>query len=207
MTVLFDFDGTIANTLEATIDIYNRICERYSGRKVEFAEVENLKQLDIPQLAQELGIPYIKFPLLVLHIQSEMKNYLSNVNIFPGLENSLLLLRKNGYHLGIVTSNTAQNVNIFLSAHNLTMFDFVYGEKEYFSKGKKIKKVIKKHVKAGESVVYVGDEVRDIVAAREAGIESVAVSWGFNSLEKLTGENPLAVVSDPKQLADIIQSL
>lgn len=207
MTVLFDFDGTIANTLEAIVAIYNQVCERYSGRKIELSEIENLKHLDVLQLAQELGISVLKFPLLVLHTQSEMKNYLSNVNIFPGLENSLLLLRKNGYHLGIVTSNTAQNVNIFLSAHNLTMFDFVYGEKEYFSKGKKIKKVIKKHVKAGESVVYVGDEVRDIVAAREAGIESVAVSWGFNSLQKLTSENPITIVSDPKKLADVIQSL
>lgn len=207
MTVLFDFDGTIANTLEAIVAIYNQVCERYSGRKIELSEIENLKHLDVLQLAQELGISVLKFPLLVLHTQSEMKQYLSSTPLFEGLEESLHSLHINGHRLGIVTSNTVQNVNIFLLAHNLDMFDFVYGEKEYFSKGKKIRKVIRKHVQDGEKVIYVGDEVRDIVAAREAGIDCVAVSWGFNSLQKLTSENPITIVSDPKKLADVIQSL
>ena len=51
---------------------------------------------------------------------------------------------------------------------------------------------------------YIGDEVRDIEAAKEAGINSVAVTWGFSDLAQLKKAKPFALITKPEQLLDII---
>lgn len=201
-TVLFDFDGTIADTLPAIVKLYNSVHEKYGGRAVAAHEVSALRELGVKELLASLNISLLKFPFMLVELQKKIKVELPAVQLFPGLAHVLEQLHSKGFRLGIVTSNTVDNVRHFLDSHNITFFDFVYGEKEYWSKGRKIAKVVAIHVPEGEKVVYVGDEVRDIVAAQEAGLQCISVPWGFNSREKLLTGNPTVLVETPADLLE-----
>ena len=117
-----------------------------------------------------------------------MKNF-ESIKPFPQLESVLPKLSEK-YVLGIVTSNDPVNVKKFLLAHNLDYFAFVYSDGSLFGKGKIIKNLLHKYSYAPENVIYVGDEVRDIDAARTAGINVVSVTWGLNSKKVLLENNP-----------------
>jgi phosphoglycolate phosphatase-like HAD superfamily hydrolase len=58
-----------------------------------------------------------------------------------------------------------------------------------------------------EEVVYVGDETRDIEAAKKSQIKVIAVTWGFNSKQVLAAQNPDFLIDRPEELIKVIESL
>lgn len=58
-----------------------------------------------------------------------------------------------------------------------------------------------------EETIYVGDETRDIEAARKTNIEIIAVSWGYNSKQLLEKQKPDFLIDKPRQLVDILEGL
>ncbi len=205
-TLLFDFDGTVADTMPAIVKLYNSVHAKYGSREVAAHEIPVLRGLGVKELLAALNISLLKFPFMLAELQQKIKTELPAVQLFPGLLEVLQQLRDKGFRLGIVTSNTVENVRHFLEAHNVSLFDFVYGEKEYWSKGRKIAKVVSLHVPEGEKVIYIGDEVRDITAAQEAGVPCISVPWGFNSREKLLAHNPTVLVETPADLLEWVVS-
>lgn len=120
-------------------------------------------------------------------INKEISNMESTVNISPLLSE---LNNNEHFHLGILTSNTQENVKKFLDKNGLDFFDFIRTGKSVFGKSHMINKIIKqRHVNKNEAF-YVCDEVRDIEAARKSGIRSIAVTWGYNTKGALMKENP-----------------
>lgn len=110
----------------------------------------------------------------------------------------MLELKKRGYHLGILTSNDRKNVQLFTKNHNWEhLFDFIHSEMNLFGKGRanaarKIEHLLSQsrfdflrrtRSPVRQEVIYVGDETRDIEAAKRTKIRAIAVSWGFNSSE------------------------
>ena len=67
-------------------------------------------------------------------------------------------------------------------------FDFIHAGSSYFGKKRAIKKVLKMH--KIEQAIYIGDETRDIDAAKQTKICSMAVTWEFNSERILKQYNP-----------------
>ncbi|MEB3145344.1 MAG: HAD hydrolase-like protein, partial [Cylindrospermopsis raciborskii 1523720] len=64
--------------------------------------------------------------------------------------------------------------------------------------------VIKQRQIKPQTVIYVGDETRDIEAAKKANLKVIAVTWGFNSPEALTRENPDFLIDHPRELLEAI---
>jgi phosphoglycolate phosphatase len=62
----------------------------------------------------------------------------------------------------------------------------------------------KKHQIHHSEVIYVGDEDRDIIAAKKAKIKNIAVSWGYNSKNKLRQLNPDFLVNSPKEMVSYL---
>jgi phosphoglycolate phosphatase len=83
-------------------------------------------------------------------------------------------------------------------------FESVIGYRRIFGKGEGIRRFLKMQALAGERVVYVGDEVRDIVAARKAGVGVASVTWGYNTRELLTKHSPDYVIERPEQLLTLL---
>ena len=100
----------------------------------------------------------------------------------------------NTTNLGILTSNTEENVRQFLSKNELEFFDFIRAGKSVFGKSHMINKIIKQNQTEKNNVFYVCDEVRDIEAAKKSGIKSIAVTWGYNTEDALVKEKPDFIV-------------
>jgi phosphoglycolate phosphatase-like HAD superfamily hydrolase len=127
--------------------------------------------------------------------------------IFTGLSNVVRYLSVN-HRIAIVTTNSSQNVNAFLVKHGLDgLIHAVYGVDTPGSKAQKILMARNQLLenRKQESVFMVGDSLSDVLAAKEASVTSIAVTWGHQSLENLLRAKPDFVVSSPQDLIQIIE--
>jgi phosphoglycolate phosphatase len=127
------------------------------------------------------------------------------VQPFAGIPEMLRLLKQEGFILGILTSNSEENVNLFLQRHNLELFDFVRSSSRLFGKAREIRGILKKGRWAKEEVIFIGDECRDIEASHKAGVRVAAVSWGFNTPEALLALQPAALLHEPQEISRLLR--
>jgi phosphoglycolate phosphatase len=200
--LLFDFDGTLADTLKAVITIYNSLAKKHKYPLITPQEVKKLRGMNAKEILDQLPIPTIKVPILYAEGMKEFTNNLKTIQAFPTMKETVEKLSKQ-FTLGIVTSNNSENVKKFLINHDMDFFDFIYSDKSVFGKGKIIKKVLKKYDFTPSNAIYIGDEVRDIEAAREAEIKIGSVTWGFNSKKVLRKNQPDFLIDTPKSLLEI----
>lgn len=188
LTLVFDFDGTIVDImgqLDKTIQIYNRIAMESGFRIVDKSEVETLRSMGSKDFFKSLNVPVFKLPKLIKSFQKEMKSNIGSLKPVAGINKVLKKLHKNGFKMGILTSNSRENVEIFLRNHDLEVFDFIYSGSSAFGKDKVMKKMIKEQGLVPVNVIYFGDETRDVEASHKVGFRVMAVSWGMNNEEVL----------------------
>jgi phosphoglycolate phosphatase len=125
------------------------------------------------------------------------------VEFFKGLEPILKSLA-NDYQLGILSSNSQENIGKFLKSKKLEIFDFVYTGSNLFAKDKIFKKIIRQEQLNKNQILYFGDEIRDIEACQKLGIKIAAVTWGFDDLEILKKAKPDYLISKPKEIKKIL---
>jgi len=204
-TIIFDFDGTIANTLDSLIEIMNRLSKEFGFRKIKQEEVEYLREKTARQILKNLGISLIKLPFVVRKARKEINSQIEFLNPSVELLSAIQYLKDKNYKIGIVTTNTEDNVRKFLQANNLDKFDFFYTAKRVFGKDRTISKIIN-DMKLDKSTVYfIGDEIRDIKAGKKVGIKTIAVGWGFNTKEALSRESPDYLIESPKEIEKIFE--
>jgi phosphoglycolate phosphatase-like HAD superfamily hydrolase len=208
MNFLFDFDGTIADTLSLSIRLYNELAPKYKTQTVDTVLASKLRDLSAAEIFARSGLSPLKLPFFVAEIQAAMTKQLGTVAIFPDLKSVLLTLKKAGHTLGIVTSNSAENVQQFLTTQELTgLFTVIAAEKNFWGKGAKLSQVIQRQNFKLSETYYIGDEVKDISAARTAQIPIISVTWGFNSVTALSKLQPDFIVTEPAELLALINSL
>lgn len=207
MTIVYDFDGTIADTLAAAVIMFNRVAEEKGFKVVTKDNFELLRSKSFPDILRELGVSIYQAPMLFFRARRDYKQAVPNLKIQPGMENLFYKFKSLGYKQGILTSNSDENVQDFLRNNKIDLFDFIHGGHSAFGKGKALKKIIKDNGLAGQEVIYIGDEIRDIQAARQAGIKNISVSWGFNNREALEKNNPDALVDKPEELFIAVKNI
>ena len=204
--IIFDFDGTLADTIDILLSITNRLSAEFGFKSATKEELAQLSNLNSWQILQYSGISVFKFPLLIRRLKAELHSEVPQIQLFPGIKEVLLELKRRGFQLGIITSNSRENVWGALEKNGLQgTFTFIYSGST-FGKHKVINKWLKLEHINPEEVVYVGDEIRDIYAAKKTGIKVIAVGWGFNSQEALAAQNPDFLIERPQELIEIINS-
>lgn len=206
--VIFDFDGTIADTFDSVLKITHDLAIEYGYQPPTPEDVKRLRSLDSREIIKQSGIPFFRLPFLLKRLKAELRQEIQNLKPIPGMKEALIALYQQGHALGIVTSNSQENVGIFLEAQGLSnLFAFVYSGTTLFGKGRVIRHLIFQHDLNPQKIIYVGDETRDIEAAKRIPIQVVAVSWGFNTEEALAQQNPDFLIRDPQELVSVIQGL
>lgn len=202
-TIIFDFDGTLADSLTLVIEIIQQIVPGHDGATKE--QIETLRGKPARELARFLGVPIWKAPMLIRRGQKIMQNRLSEVPVFPGMTDVLEAFGEKGYSVHLISFNSAENVKKFIETNELdTYFESITGSVGLFGKSKAIRKLCRSTKVSRGDVWYVGDEVRDVVAAKKAGVHMVAVGWGFNRPDALRAMEPDAVAATPKDLTNFI---
>ena len=202
--LIFDFDGTIADTFHAIVKISNQLADEFQFKTMTSSEAEQMKNNTVKETIAKLNIPLLKIPIIIAKAKSELLKGISEIDPVVGLKETLLQLKKLGIQLGILTSNSAQNVDGFLKNHELQIFDFIKTTSKIWSKDHHLSKIIESYNLKATEVLYVGDEVRDILAAHRCGIKVAAVTWGYNSTKTLSEHNPDYLLNHPKELLNLI---
>ena len=202
--VIFDFDGTIANTLDSIINIMNNLSDEFGFRKIKDEDVEYLRGKKPREILKHLGISLFKLPFVVRKARREINSHIALLSPSVDLLPTLKLLKQNNCKIGIVTTNIEENVRKFLHANNLDQFDIFYTTKKVFGKDKTLSKIIRDMKLEKSNIYFIGDEIRDIEAGKKAGVKTIAVSWGYNTSEALRKERPDYLVDSTGKLEDVI---
>lgn len=190
-TLVFDFDGTIADTLGETRLIFNRLAPEYGIREVAEHELDHLRHLSLGALLDHLEIPKRRVPTLIARGTGMMRGNITRLKMIDGMSEVLIELRRHVRSFGILTSNATANVDLFLRTHGLRdQFDFISSTSKLTGKSKHLKAILKTFSLRPAELLYIGDELRDVKAAQKAGIPIAAVTWGFNSRESLAASEP-----------------
>ena len=205
--IIFDFDGTIADTVDALVSIANSLAVEFNFAPITPEEFLLLKNLTSREIFKYSGIPLFKIPFLLKKVKRELKNKIPELKPIEGIPEALLELKENGSRLGIITSNSKGNVKEFLKINNLdNFFEFVHTGVTIFGKTTIINNVLKQKQIKTQEVIYVGDETRDIEASKKAQIKICSVTWGFNSEEALAKEHPDFLIHHPRELVEVVNS-
>ena len=202
--ILFDFDGTIANSLEIALQVTNRLAEEFGYPTTSLEEFKQLKNLTSREILKQAKISVFVVPFLVRRFNAEFGQRIEQLPIVPGMKETLLELKQQGHWLAIVSTNSEKNIRAFLENQKLTdVFDQVASSSRPFGKSRLIKKILRQHQFLPETVYYVGDETRDIEAARKSRVNAIAVTWGFNSADLLAAHHPDFLLHTPQELPQL----
>lgn len=207
MNVLFDFDGTIADSFDAVLAIANRLAANFGYPITPPETVEYLRQLGSREVLQVVQVSPFKLPFLLRRLRAELNQEITQLKPFPGIPEALADLKNQGHSLGIATSNSVENVRLFLQANQLSNhFDFLASGLTIFGKSRILRQMMRQQGISPQQVIYVGDETRDIEAAHQLKLPVIAVAWGFNSVETLRRHNPDYLAKSPQALPAIVAS-
>lgn len=202
--LVFDFDGTIADTLGETRKIFNEIAPEYGIREVEEHEVQGLRHLSLKEIISKLKIPKHRVPYIIARGTGMMRRNIDRLQLIDGMKEALVDLRNHTENFGILTSNATANVDVFLRKHGIRdLFDFVSSTSKLTGKARYLRAIRKTFSLEHSEMIYIGDELRDVKAAQKASIPHAAVSWGFNSRESLAEAKPTYLFDHPKELIQI----
>jgi phosphoglycolate phosphatase len=202
--VIWDFDGTIVDSRALMLAIFNRLAAELRYRPVE--DPESVRSLTTRQFLRRHGISIWRLPRLVRRFHAAAAEEAENLKLYPGLFDALAGLSRAGFRLGILSSNKEETIRRCLRANGAEEhFAFVVGYPRLFGKGKALRRIVRAERVAAADVLYVGDEVRDIEAARKARVASAAVTWGLNTEAILRSFSPDLLAAEPDMLRQLIE--
>lgn len=202
--ILFDFDGTLVQSENILLDIYNEMCEGKDYKSFTREDIEKLRSYSLMDKIKMSGISVYKIPKMYVEFKKAYRKFLSSVELKDGVQDMLHELKKRGFRLDILSSNDADTISEFVKAKGIDLFDYIYSSNNLFGKHHAIKNYLKKHNLTEKDIWYVGDEVRDIISCKKAGVKIIAVTWGYDSEQILWDEKPDYLIKEPKEILDIL---
>ena len=202
-TLIFDFDGTIADSFDFVFDFLAHV----SSPNTQFGSVERkaFRYKSMVAIARGLGIKWWRLPGLLYKGRAQMRAQLDQIRAFEEIPPLLRELHGQQYRMMILSSNIEPTIKTFLRRHEIDgYFEAISGNVGMFGKGPALRKMITKHHLKLEDCVYIGDEVRDVTSAKSVNMACIAVTWGFADPTKLRELSPFAVVASTQELRTAI---
>jgi phosphoglycolate phosphatase len=202
-TFIFDFDGTLADSMNHVLPLYNSVADGFGVPKVTVEDIPRLRRMSPREIMATYGVPLWKVPRILNAVRTLLRQHIDRLEPFGGINETLTGLRRAGARCLLLTSNSRDNVEAFLAHHNLHFFERLTCGSSLFGKGARLRTVLAQASLLAANVAYVGDEVRDIEAARSVGIQSIAVSWGYADRDTLRQATPDYLIDNPAQLLEL----
>ncbi|MCX8130572.1 MAG: HAD family hydrolase [Clostridia bacterium] len=206
-TILFDLDGTITDSGEGIINSLKYTLKAYGIN--DYDENKLYKFLGPPlteSFMEILGFDELK----ALEAVEKYREYFRDIGIFEnklynGIESLLKSLVADGRKIILATSKAEVFAVRILEHFNISQYFFVAAGSEL--DGTRIKKseVIRYALdKAGivdlGNAVMVGDRMHDVIGARETGIDSIGVLYGYGNYEELNNAGASLIVETIDEL-------
>jgi len=202
--IIFDFDGTLADSTAVFASAWNTLAQKYKFKGIELKEIDTLKKLSISERSKLFDFPMYKLPMILPQFYKLYRQSLNDVHLFEGMKEVLLEIDNRGYKILIISSNSKDNILEFLKMNGIDCIADVLCSNRIFGKDKVMKKFLKESSVSSSEVIYIGDEQRDIVACKKAGVPIIWVEWGYDAIEVIQNEEPEYKVATPEEILEII---
>jgi phosphoglycolate phosphatase len=188
--VIFDFDGTLADTFPWFKLVLNGVAKKFHFKTVDAEETDLLRGKSARELLQYLGIPRWKLPFIARHMRLLMAKDIEMVRLFSGADHMLRRLSESGMTLAVVSSNAEHNVRFVLGTDASTLVRYYACGASMFGKSAKFRTILRKSGLRPGDAIYIGDEIRDFESANQEGLSFGAVAWGYTRAETLAALPP-----------------
>jgi len=181
--LIFDFDGTIADTLPFTFEKIIELAKKHRLKESKEELLKKIFQLTPKELMKEFKINWFKIPSILWEIRKAQKDLfkkIEKIDIFPGIKKLLKKLKEKNIKLYVYSSNLKKNIVKFLEKEKIKdYFEKIYVGSNFLGKDKDLITILKKEGLKTDEVYYVADEIRDVLACQKAKIKIIGVAWGL----------------------------
>ncbi|QGQ98536.1 HAD family hydrolase [Paenibacillus psychroresistens] len=205
--VIFDFDGTVADSKELAFDLLNELSDKYGFRKITRTEANALMLLSMKERLKSLHVPLVQLPFMVMELKKNYAKILPFIKPFKGIKEVLLSLKRQNIKTVVISSNSVENIKKFLVKHEMNSFETIHSQSNIFGKHRSIKALLSQQKIGLQEVIYIGDEHRDIEACKKAKIKIISVKWGLDPVALLRKANPDYMIDAPADILKVIASL
>jgi phosphoglycolate phosphatase len=175
---IFDFDGTLADSLPWFRASFQDMIIRFGLTPVGADEIEGLRMMTGRQIMARLNVPMWRLPAIVSDMRKRKLAAAGEISLFDGVEEMLSALQHFDIKVAIVSSDSEESVRRVLGPTAALLSGFDCGA-AIFGKHRKFRRVARRFGTKPADTICIGDELRDIEAARAAGMDSGAVAWGY----------------------------
>ena len=203
--IIFDYDGVIVDSLHINLGIARQACEEINHPVIPIrADIEELENISFEDLGRRIRLPKDKVENFADHVFMILTRNTVPPRVFTGISEVIQEVGKESC-LAIVTTNMKRAVVQVLEGSNfLDRIDIIMGAEEPGSKSEKIRRAMDAFDVTPNNTYMIGDATSDIREAQEAGVKSIAVTWGYHSKEKLMREAPDFIVNSPNDIISIL---
>jgi phosphoglycolate phosphatase len=200
--VIFDFDGTLSDSFPWFLHDANKLAEELELPRFDPAELDHLRTLNAREILKRLKIPFWRLPFFLKRVHRAMAARVHEISLFPGVPAMLQRLRAAGIVVALVTSNSQANAQAILGPESSAAISHYHGGVAIFGKRQKFRQVLRATRFQARQAISIGDELRDLEAARAEGIPFGAVSWGYTRPEGFLAHQPDATFTDVASMSD-----
>jgi phosphoglycolate phosphatase len=200
---IFDFDGTLADTFPVFRDVFETVIDRYTLRRPTAEEVQWLRTQPTADILRWLGVPMWQLPAIMRFARTRMQARASEITLFPGVAALLSQLSAADTRIAVVSSNAERTIRTVLGPTLMAEVCALRCGVGLLGKASRLRGVMRREGVDASEVVFVGDEERDIAAARSAGVRAIAVTWGYAEASALSHAD--AVCGEVETLAQLLR--
>ncbi|MDO4340567.1 MAG: HAD-IA family hydrolase [Eubacteriales bacterium] len=206
--ILFDLDGTLTESGEGITKSVQYALEKIGKPEPDLDKLrvfvgpplmeQFMKYADLDEETARQAVVYYRERYSVTGIFENRP--------YPGVEELLAELQRKGYLLAVASSKPEKFVLQVLEHFRLDgYFHEIVGSEMGGSRTKKSEVIEETLKRLGLSehrneVLMIGDKEHDVLGARQAGVECVAVSYGYGTMEELAAAEPLKIVDSVEEL-------
>lgn len=210
--VIFDLDGTLLNTIDDLADAGNWVCRNHGWPTHTVEEYKRFVGNGMTKLAERFAPEDWRTPERVKTILDEFMPYYDahkadKTAPYAGMPQALDRLKGAGISMAVLSNKADQMAGPVVEGHYPGVFPLVQGALDGCPTKPDptlLHKLMERLGATAENTLFVGDSNVDIRTAKNGGLTSCGVLWGFRSREELEAEGADCIVGTPEELADRI---
>lgn len=208
MGVVFDFDGTLADSVDLLFDSARMVLRSAGLEQAASADFEILRDMHPKQALETAGVPLRAVPGLARRLRRELKRKTDEIELTDEVADFIQDLHQRGFTLGIMSSNSPSLISSVVERAGIAhIVDFIARGGVIGDRAARLRHVVRRHSTGRIHWVFVGDEIRDVEAARSSGMTFVGVGWGVARPEALSDAGATHVARGWTELGELLESI
>ena len=212
--LIFDVDGTVWDSEKDVFLAFNHTLKENEGIEISKEEFKNLAGLPLGEMFKQV-LPQTKKNLSVEYEKKYKQyyidegHYIDATTLFENVKNTIEIFKKQGFYMAVASSKPKRILDKMIEHFDLKGFNYVLGTEESNFKHKPDPEIVnylmEKLNVSKEETVMIGDSKTDILCGNNARIDTIAVTYGYDTIENLKSANPTYMIEDFGELLDMIE--